>query len=877
MLSPSDGVAHQWDDKYTQAEVLVNTWCSAVANLLECLGLSVKSLREIRSWVAEGRSVTFRLKALEVCEFDREEEHDEDSKTKHVTSWKAAGGVPLGKRIDKLVHKIHEYFWNFSVEYSIIAFLGNSPDEMVLLQGRTGKHEMKTSSKEQPRPKRMVRDALDLNATWLLQQLADDGFRFHIDRAAKTTHTPRRNAEIDAALGFASEWLQWCQSVRHYLEDELFSAQVGHGLNLEALNDDAIFVPTVPLMLPHDGSGSDAEAVGLLAFPAAAGRSEADRVTLAAGDVNAFLTEQKRTLSEKSAELSRAFPDGGAVITAAEAVISLAVHHGVTLAFSLADGLQSIEEHLRRQLESAIGKEVSTLDFSQYMVFHGRKLFRSEYQPRPFSYAVRRPDHHPEGVVSIEALPFDGSMAEPIHTLVSQSPIPPAQPYCFQLNAASEVSISGDCYVHGWLGHVFGGESASSLTLTARARQFSSFLVLVGRIGGPGEFDPAYGMIVQNKTEMSIPLNLELIPPPGEFRDSIESLSPEQQQFAQQYRGMQLASTLFGVCVIQIKPHMEALLKLPNDSLTKEIRLTQTLLEMFIKYHIPSDLMSYGGAANLADAAKVEAVQKHVAAMKEMIASAKQSELEDCYENARMNNLKSQPDIVVREPTKSRFKFRGGGRKGKPAGRLNTGTSSTSGGNSLGNNNNNNNADPVLEEPEMDLTASMDFVAADGGDTSLRDLTTLPRELDAKFEALDEERAVRATIINVGQEWRKHEQLTLLGSATDSNLLPAGQRLEKQACYDLIDSLTKSGALPLTAQLHVLVAATHVFGESVMDTLVKGNVDPIQRVERSQIILASAIHQVEPRALLRNAAEVQRVEQLSPALFGLENGEKTLQ
>ncbi len=34
-------------------------------------------------------------------------------------------------------------------------------------------------------------------------------------------------------------------------------------------------------------------------------------------------------------------------------------------------------------------------------------------------------------------------------------------------------------------------------------------------------------------------------------------------------------STLFGVCVLQIKPQLEKLLKLPADALTKEIALTQ--------------------------------------------------------------------------------------------------------------------------------------------------------------------------------------------------------------------------------------------------------------------------------------------------------------
>ena len=49
---------------------------------------------------------------------------------------------------------------------------------------------------------------------------------------------------------------------------------------------------------------------------------------------------------------------------------------------------------------------------------------------------------------------------------------------------------------------------------------------------------------------------------------------------------MQLASTLFGVCIIQIKPQMEKVLNLPDGALTKEIQLTQDLMQMFIEYQV---------------------------------------------------------------------------------------------------------------------------------------------------------------------------------------------------------------------------------------------------------------------------------------------------
>merc|ERR1719327_412694 len=107
------------------------------------------------------------------------------------------------------------------------------------------------------------------------------------------------------------------------------------------------------------------------------------------------------------------------------------------------------------------------------------------------------------------------------------------------------------------------------------------------------KFVPKFAAIVQNKDELAIPLNMSTIPTPKEFKDAIQSLSPEQQRFAKAFRAMQLQSTLFGVCVIQIKPQMEKLLGLADDALTKEIKLTQDLMELFIRYQIPSDLLSF--------------------------------------------------------------------------------------------------------------------------------------------------------------------------------------------------------------------------------------------------------------------------------------------
>jgi hypothetical protein len=63
----------------------------------------------------------------------------------------------------------------------------------------------------------------------------------------------------------------------------------------------------------------------------------------------------------------------------------------------IVEGVAYVEEMLRKQIVSALSKEVGTQDFTQYMIFHNRRMFKSQFQPTGFSFAIRVPDHFPEG------------------------------------------------------------------------------------------------------------------------------------------------------------------------------------------------------------------------------------------------------------------------------------------------------------------------------------------------------------------------------------------------------------------------------------------------------------------------------------------------
>ena len=117
---------------------------------------------------------------------------------------------------------------------------------------------------------------------------------------------------------------------------------------------------------------------------------------------------------------------------------------------------------------------------------------------------------------------------------------------------------------------------------------------------------------------------------------------------------MQLESSLVGIVVLEVKPQLERLLNLSPDrsapchtpchpgrgrlalcrtrltrcvwapdSLAKEIRLTEDLLELFVSHQLPSDLLSFRGAEGADSATRLAAVRAHMAAIHEMLEAAR--------------------------------------------------------------------------------------------------------------------------------------------------------------------------------------------------------------------------------------------------------------
>ena len=150
------------------------------------------------------------------------------------------------------------------------------------------------------------------------------------------------------------------------------------------------------------------------------------------------------------------------------------------------------------------------------------------------------------------------------------------------------------------------------------------------------------------------------------------------------------------------------------------------------------------------------------------------------------------------------------------------------------------------------------------------DYTAIPKLLESMLEQVDNEGSVRPTIITPAPQWMLARQSSILAQAETTTLQDEEHRVEKQRAFALLDALTKSGGLQIScADFHVVIAATHCFESSVMDAIVCHNVNPIDKIERSNMITATSVHLRSALDLVK-AEELERLFAFSPELQLLE-------
>jgi hypothetical protein len=327
-----------------------------------------------------------------------------------------------------------------------------------------GLAEIKTTTDHTPYPKRFVCDNIDVEIRFLLENYGSaDKFKFKIDRDSVDCLTPRRNKQVEEALTHFQRLSSWCERVRVYMA-KLFNIyqQVNPGVfDFSSVNNNGIFVPVFALF----------EEI----------RPEVLSCTMF-GDANLLLRQSSSTIDSKIVHLSNMCTSTNHIFSLSEATFTLICYHLEEISSSFSTGVDYIEHMIMRQVVAAIGKHVTPADFHEYIVFHNRKFFGAGYCPKSFCYPVRRAGHVPEGVVSFESKYNGEDMSTPIETysLYNSS----GSDMKFALSPSVQITFGGERHLHGWLHTQFSDSPNISLQLVARARQFSSYILLVGGIIG---------------------------------------------------------------------------------------------------------------------------------------------------------------------------------------------------------------------------------------------------------------------------------------------------------------------------------------------------------------------------------------------------------
>lgn len=923
----AEDVDHKYTDKYQLANLLTNTSIVAYMAVLEQLGVTKKVLQSL----GEDRSkeTTLRFAARESCTLVKEEIVDEplftketevvttESKEQSDVVFDVEGNETRSRKttIEKIMKRLKKETFCIEVEWSLSVYSGTDVENGTVILKRASSSQYVRSHpydateddsrkrKYPPFPPITERGPRELSLTWLLQQIDTNELKSHfsIDESNPKTKTPTRNGQMEQALLFfqsVSSWAVFVANVTGYFR------KFGDYKETASNFANQIFVPVIPLMVdptmqmmkPQDVEIKSNAMISLSTTNDMSidGDSQGSlSAMLSVADITRFLKEQARSLLEFNATLQSEHADKEVttnIYSSEEArLLGLSMYTG-KLASQFQEGIYFIESMLEKQLVTAIGKRVSSADLDKFMKYHNEKFLNP--CPKPFCYSIRRPEHYPDGILSIEQSLDHGDKSEMESISTHVREVTSIEPIKVPLNSVTTLALTGKTYLHGWLNHCFGNTSSDGSTrLNARARQFSSFVLLVGTMTNKNHMQPKDAIILRNTDEIHIPLLLNLIPTAREFKDAIGSLSPEQQRFAKSFRSMQLESSVLGVSIVQIKPQLENLLGLPEDSLTKEIKLTEDLVELFVEYQVPSDLLSCDSCIEADGKTRVENVRKHVTSVLEVIAAQKSEQLEAQKQKTEMEKLKRVERKKANDPIARQMMCGASRRASRPlrmrmsashVGRVSNlcesmdlyGCSSTVGepfDTSIQSTSieNNSGIDSLQNNHTMETEAATETNQSCPSNQNALVFASIPKILDAAIEKHDRNAALRSTTIKTSDtNWTRSRKENLLSKTPKTIRLTEDQiASEKQKAFDLLDALSRSGSLEVPfSELHVLICATLSFEKSVMETVIQDNINPIEKLEMSTLLMGSTVLDTPAYNLIGSETNRKRLKGSYPQL-----------
>ncbi|KAJ3275447.1 hypothetical protein HDV01_000274 [Terramyces sp. JEL0728] len=785
---------HEYTDKFTVSEAITNNTTRAFKTALESLGLS-KDLEFEKS-----KNILLRFQFEESCKFKRKDKRTISAVEITHTTGTEASNTEIGTVVE-------EYIWDLNITAHVYLVYGGEETPFAdVFSKRFEQFELKNNVDEPPSKDDTYFYEVDVTLLFDLAPFTDKLFK--INRSDQKCFTPCRNKQSENYEATMVELADWGEECGEHAFELIPSISDVAGDTLRSKLE--IFTFVAPIFdKPEELHDNNTVYV----------QNHTKSLETAKEKIKSLLKDEKL------------IPFG---------ILTVHAFHIYRLASEYIRSLRYIENLIQEQLVAAIGKEITGKDLAEYMTFHNRKLFRQDFAPKCFSIDVRRQGYTPEGNISIEST--DKTIITTMSKLYKDPP-----PVKIALTASTQVLLEGSHHIHGFISYQFSTEATPSYQISARARQFSSFILLVGTVVENDLFDAKHGIIIKNKDDLLIPLLFETIPTAKEFKDAIASLSPEQQRFAKAFRKMQLESTIFSVCLVQIKPQLENVLNLPPGSLTKEIKLTQDLMQLFIDHQIPSDLLKYEGDSNKALFDKINYVKNAAKVLLDMIDEEKKKEMKELQERIKCEEIQkdgyesSDMDmgfgLFDNEPVASTVM--------KKCANL---------------------AKSVNPDQPQRATGNYSQQNQDNWE-DLTDYKAIPTKLDAAFEKYTSDSAIRSTIIKVGNYIKRTRKEGFHSTAASENLFADSMKSERSQALDLLDALTRSGELSLSdCEMHVVIAMAQCFDKTLMETIVQDNCNPIEVIERSVLLMAKEVlgHTVKE---LVNESEISKIKEVSPQLF----------
>lgn len=172
-------------------------------------------------------------------------------------------------------------------------------------------------------------------------------------------------------------------------------------------------------------------------------------------------------------------------------------------------------------------------------------------------------------------------------------------------------------------------------------------------------------------------------------------------------------------------------------------------------------------------------------------------------------------------------------------------------------NNNNNN---LIDDIELNMAVTRKLTSNEF------DLVNIPQLLDTKLnknnllalranntmkyninENCNKRSITQANIIHPSDNWYRERRYALVSKKIATEILSTNElKSEKEKVFDLLHGLTNSGAYLLDqvglVTLHVITSTTHHFDNTLINSIIKDNVNPIDDLDETLLILASTIY-----------------------------------